>query len=130
VIGESRILKCSFCGKSQKQAKKLIAGPGVYICNECIELCNEILEEEVAGAAEKSVPDEERGSLPDRAPVSVPRGGNSPFTPRETSILLAMTQGRSLEEIVQMLGVTHGTVRAHLANIRMKLQLIEERGGP
>ncbi|MDC7116196.1 ATP-dependent Clp protease ATP-binding subunit ClpX [Corynebacterium amycolatum] len=41
------LLKCSFCGKSQKQVKKLIAGPGVYICNECIELCNEIIEEEL-----------------------------------------------------------------------------------
>jgi len=43
------LLKCSFCGKSQKQVKKLIAGPGVYICDECIELCNEIIEEEFAG---------------------------------------------------------------------------------
>ena len=39
-------LKCSFCGKTQEQVKKLIAGPGVYICDECIELCNEIIEEE------------------------------------------------------------------------------------
>ena len=39
-------LKCSFCGKEQEQVKKLIAGPGVYICDECIELCNEIIEEE------------------------------------------------------------------------------------
>ena len=43
------LLKCSFCGKSQKQVKKLIAGPGVYICDECIELCNEIIEEELHG---------------------------------------------------------------------------------
>lgn len=41
------LLKCSFCGKSQKQVKKLIAGGGVYICDECIELCNEIIEEEL-----------------------------------------------------------------------------------
>ncbi|MFT4468693.1 ATP-dependent Clp protease ATP-binding subunit ClpX [Arthrobacter sulfonylureivorans] len=48
-IGESAdLLKCSFCGKSQKQVRKLIAGPGVYICDECIELCNEIIEEELA----------------------------------------------------------------------------------
>ncbi len=39
-------LKCSFCGKSQEQVRKLIAGPGVYICDECVELCNEILDEE------------------------------------------------------------------------------------
>ena len=46
-IGESGdLFKCSFCGKSQKQVKKLIAGPGVYICDECIDLCNEIIEEE------------------------------------------------------------------------------------
>src|SRR5690554_5884249 len=42
------LLKCSFCGKTQKQVVKLIAGPGVYICDECIELCNEIIEEELA----------------------------------------------------------------------------------
>ncbi len=48
-MGESsELLKCSFCGKSQKQVKKLIAGPGVYICDECIDLCNEIIEEELA----------------------------------------------------------------------------------
>ena len=41
-------LECSFCGKSHKQVKKLIAGPGVYICDECIDLCNEIIEEEHA----------------------------------------------------------------------------------
>jgi ATP-dependent Clp protease ATP-binding subunit ClpX len=48
----SELLKCSFCGKSQKQVKKLIAGPGVYICDECIELCNEIIEEELADTEE------------------------------------------------------------------------------
>jgi ATP-dependent Clp protease ATP-binding subunit ClpX len=46
------LLKCSFCGKSQKQVKKLIAGPGVYICDECIDLCNEIIEEELAESNE------------------------------------------------------------------------------
>jgi len=39
-------LACSFCGKSQKQVKKLVAGPGVYVCDQCIDLCNEILAEE------------------------------------------------------------------------------------
>ncbi len=52
-FGESGdLLKCSFCGKSQKQVKKLIAGPGVYICDECIDLCNEIIEEEFAETPE------------------------------------------------------------------------------
>ena len=46
------LLKCNFCGKSQKQVKKLIAGPGVYICDECIDLCNEIIEEELAETGE------------------------------------------------------------------------------
>jgi ATP-dependent Clp protease ATP-binding subunit ClpX len=51
-IGEANeLLKCSFCGKTQKQVKKLIAGPGVYICDECIELCNEIIVEELSDAA-------------------------------------------------------------------------------
>jgi len=48
------LLKCSFCGKSQKQVKKLIAGPGVYICDECIDLCNEIIEEEFSTTEEIS----------------------------------------------------------------------------
>ena len=55
-IGESsELLKCSFCGKSQKQVKKLIAGPGVYICDECIELCNEIIVEELSTASAVSL---------------------------------------------------------------------------
>ena len=53
------LLKCSFCGKTQKQVKKLIAGPGVYICDECIDLCNEIIEEELSETSEISL-----GELP------------------------------------------------------------------
>ena len=52
-LGEGgELLKCSFCGKSQKQVKKLIAGPGVYVCDECIELCNEIIAEEFSTTEE------------------------------------------------------------------------------
>jgi len=59
-VGETGdLLKCNFCGKSQKQVKKLIAGPGVYICNECIDLCNEIIEDEL-----KDVVNENLGELP------------------------------------------------------------------
>ena len=55
-IGESSdLFKCNFCGKSQKQVKKLIAGPGVYICDECIGLCNEIIEEEFPVQSEVSL---------------------------------------------------------------------------
>ena len=57
-IGEGAdLLKCSFCGKSQKQVKKLIAGPGVYICDECIDLCNEIIEEELHETADLQLGD-------------------------------------------------------------------------
>ncbi len=52
-------LMCSFCGKSQRQVKKLIAGPGVYICDECIDLCNEIIDEELSTPAELDL-----GNLP------------------------------------------------------------------
>ncbi len=48
----TELVKCSFCGKSQKQVKKLIAGPGVYICDECIELCNDIIMEEFSESSE------------------------------------------------------------------------------
>ncbi len=52
-FGETgELLKCSFCGKTQKQVKKLIAGPGVYVCDECIDLCNEIIEEELSESGE------------------------------------------------------------------------------
>jgi ATP-dependent Clp protease ATP-binding subunit ClpX len=47
----AELVKCSFCAKSQKQVKKLIAGPGVYICDECIDLCNEIIDEEFTQTA-------------------------------------------------------------------------------
>ena len=46
-LGSGDDLKCSFCGKTQKQVIKLIAGPGVYICDQCIDLCNQIIEEEI-----------------------------------------------------------------------------------
>jgi ATP-dependent Clp protease ATP-binding subunit ClpX len=60
-------LKCSFCGKSQDQVRKLIAGPGVYICDECIDLCNEILDEELVdgqGHAARHTPEPSRGKAP------------------------------------------------------------------
>ena len=57
-IGESAdVLKCSFCGKSQKQVQQLIAGPGVYICDECVELCNEIIAERLAESGDQETVD-------------------------------------------------------------------------
>src|SRR5690625_2464508 len=55
------VFKCSFCGKSQKQVERLISGPGVYICEECIELCNEIIAEEIQAAQPAA---EEQTALP------------------------------------------------------------------
>jgi ATP-dependent Clp protease ATP-binding subunit ClpX len=63
--------KCSFCGKNQEQVRKLIAAPGVYICDECVDLCNEILEEELfttIGSSEKKVP-----SAPDLKEIPKPK---------------------------------------------------------
>ncbi len=62
-LGEGELLKCSFCGKTQKQVKKLIAGPGVYICDECIDLCNEIIREEF------EAPEVNIGDLPKPAEI-------------------------------------------------------------
>jgi ATP-dependent Clp protease ATP-binding subunit ClpX len=68
-------LKCSFCGKSQEQVRKLIAGPGVYICDECIDLCNEILDEELVdsqggaasgGGGGRLAADSSRGKAPSK----------------------------------------------------------------
>ena len=53
VESQSDKLHCSFCGKSQDEVKKLIAGPSVYICNECVDLCNDIIEEEVKAEDEE-----------------------------------------------------------------------------
>lgn len=64
-------LKCSFCGKTQDQVKKLIAGPEVYICDECVELCNEILDEEFFEAKEKDSAAE--GEAPEKAEKPIPK---------------------------------------------------------
>lgn len=48
---DSKLLYCSFCGKSQQEVRKLIAGPSVFICDECVELCNDIIREEVEDTA-------------------------------------------------------------------------------
>ena len=64
-------LKCSFCGKTQDQVKKLIAGPEVYICDECVELCNEILDEEFFEGKEKEAGAE--GSSPEKSEKPIPK---------------------------------------------------------
>ena len=59
-------LKCSFCGKSQEQVRKLIAGPGVYICDECVDLCNEILDEELLDSSTPAPPQVTRPEAPQK----------------------------------------------------------------
>lgn len=59
-------LKCSFCGKSQEQVRKLIAGPGVYICDECVDLCNEILDEELLDSSAPAPPQVTRPETPQK----------------------------------------------------------------
>ncbi len=67
----SNLTMCSFCGKSHSEVKKLIAGPGVYICNECIEVCSNILEKELAGSAPKSKSAAEKSNFKVPSPASL-----------------------------------------------------------
>ncbi|MDG2989381.1 ATP-dependent protease ATP-binding subunit ClpX [Candidatus Synechococcus calcipolaris G9] len=76
-------LKCSFCGKSQEQVRKLIAGPGVYICDECVELCNEILDEELSSVTSGSPPRREQSARPSSRSRSTPRPLAQMPKPRE-----------------------------------------------
>jgi ATP-dependent Clp protease ATP-binding subunit ClpX len=77
-------LRCSFCNKSQDQVRKLIAGPGVYICDECVELCNEILEEELynGNSSPASAPAARRREAPKKPPRGLPSLAQLP-KPRE-----------------------------------------------
>ena len=56
--GDNKLLYCSFCGKSQHEVRKLIAGPSVFVCDECVELCNDIIREEIKEIAPKQEQDE------------------------------------------------------------------------
>jgi ATP-dependent Clp protease ATP-binding subunit ClpX len=82
-------LKCSFCGKSQEQVRKLIAGPGVYICDECVDLCNEILDEELFDSS--------------AVPQPVPRKEQAPEKRRTRSANLSLTQIPKPREIKKYL---------------------------
>jgi ATP-dependent Clp protease ATP-binding subunit ClpX len=82
-------LKCSFCGKSQEQVRKLIAGPGVYICDECVDLCNEILDEELFDSTS--------------APQPVPRREQSPEKRKTRSANISLGQIPKPREIKKYL---------------------------
>jgi ATP-dependent Clp protease ATP-binding subunit ClpX len=83
-------LKCSFCGKSQEQVRKLIAGPGVYICDECVDLCNEILDEELFDSSAA-------------APQPVPRREQSPEKRKTRSANISLNQIPKPREIKKYL---------------------------
>ncbi len=85
-------LKCSFCGKSQEQVRKLIAGPGVYICDECVDLCNEILDEELFDS----------GTMPSQ-PAPTPRRETPPEKRKTRSTPLSMSQVPKPREIKKYL---------------------------
>ena len=72
---EDKLLFCYFCGKNQNEVRKLIAGPSVYICNECIDLCNDIIKEEIS---ESSEDDEEHFPVPKEIKSKKPE--SKPFT--------------------------------------------------
>ena len=73
---KNTFLRCSFCGKTQDEVKKLVAGPTVYICNECVALCNDILKEEDKGEVKSPAP---------RAKISVPKRRRSSSPRSETA---------------------------------------------
>jgi len=98
-------LKCSFCGKSQEQVRKLIAGPGVYICDECIDLCNEILDEELVEVQGGTRPaaDTARKAAPKKTAKPAPTLATIPKPLQIKSFLDAQVVGQ--EEAKKVLSV-------------------------
>ncbi|MCT0199123.1 ATP-dependent protease ATP-binding subunit ClpX [Synechococcus sp. CS-1325] len=98
-------LKCSFCGKSQEQVRKLIAGPGVYICDECIDLCNEILDEELAEVqgGGRSQADSTRKATPKKSGKPAPTLASIPKPPQIKAFLDQQVVGQ--EEAKKVLAV-------------------------
>ena len=109
-------LLCSFCGKSQRQVKKLIAGPGVYICDECIDLCNEIIDEELTdpGPARSRQPAQAAGDL--RRPERLRRragGGQAHAVRGGLQPLQARADGRAGRRRCRAAEVEHPAARPH-----------------
>ena len=112
-------LKCSFCGKSQDQVRKLIAGPGVYICDECIDLCNEILDEELvdsqgnprqgAEAARKAAPAASEIKIANAGdyPGSQPHGTKKPRAGGANNLTRVKGIGPANEKKLNALGIWH-----------------------
>ena len=114
-------LKCSFCGKSQEQVRKLIAGPGVYICDECVELCNEILDEELMEDGATMSPSTVTSSADSKPPKRKSKSGGISFgdipKPREIkSCLDEHVIGQEEAKKVLSVGVYNHYKRLSLAN--------------
>jgi ATP-dependent protease Clp ATPase subunit len=98
-IGESGdLIKCSFCGKGQKQVRRMVAGPGVYICNECVALCCEIFEEE--GLVSEG--EYKAGSDPQHFP-----SGWIDAVERQETVKLVDEAKKTLEQLLNLLNLQH-----------------------
>ena len=106
--GGNKVLHCSFCGKSQHEVRKLIAGPSVYVCDECISLCNEIIHEGI---------DEVKGNQPDVLP-KLP-------TPIEKYILNEYVVGQAYAKTLALLFTIITSACVINQRIKMKLSLIK-----
>ena len=91
---DKNALNCSFCGKGQKEVKKLIAGPNVYICDECIELCNEIISEELEKSENQSIP----SGLP--TPIEITESKSSDSIAHTVEQKFDLSRDRSRSKIV------------------------------
>jgi hypothetical protein len=139
-IGESGdLLKCSFCGKTQKQVKKLIAGPGVYICDECIDLCNEIIEDELseatsAGLQELPKPQEIYDFL-DQYVIGQDRAKKSLSTSESNQGIVIAKMASNFQRAIscflaQQVAVRHFSPRLWLACSMFHLRLLTQQLSP
>ena len=118
---DSGVLRCSFCGKTQDEVRKLIAGPTVYICNECVELCTDIIEEEWEREESERI---SRDLLkPEQIKAALPEG-------YQQVVHLHYSQGHTCAEIGQILGLKVGSVTSRLTRARQMLRklLSDEQG--
>jgi ATP-dependent protease Clp ATPase subunit len=94
-LGEREdLLKCSFCGKSQKQVQRLIAGPGVYICNECVDFCSELLNDEGFETSQEQHMQSAAGYQ---------SGGWAGLFERRQSVELVTEAKKNLEDVLKLL---------------------------
>ena len=104
-LGESGdVVNCSFCGKSSQQVRELIAGPGVYICNECIDLCNDIVQRGIEGEGTGPVEEAEASALPSGRVAGVMKAGVGPAAASSTGMTAELQEvQRQLARLAQRL---------------------------